>query len=156
MQDQLDIFPPAEAHDSRLRRLYGYWLSKQEGRSFPLRADLDPIEFSYILGYVTLVDVVGTEPVEKWRYRFRLDGSLLVASSGADYTGRYLDELPWPDYVSFVTWTYDRVVESRTPLGYRRRGNAEQYFFTEETIILPLGPDGDRVDKLLIAVIPGD
>lgn len=152
MQERLDIFAPAEAQDQRLRRLYGYWLAKAGGRLFPARNDLDPIDFSYILGYITLVDVVVHDPDKPGRYRFRLDGSQLV---GVDYTGRYLDELPWPDYVAFVSWSYDRVVVSRSPLGYRRQGDIDHHSFDEETVILPLGT-GTQVDKLMVAVIPRD
>lgn len=156
MQQQLDIFPPSEARDPRLRRLYEYWLGKARGRLFPARADLDPVDFPYILGYVTLVDITAQRPGKPRRYRFRLDGSHLTAISGIDYTSRYLDELPWPDYVAFITWSYDRVVESRAPLGYRRQGDIDKRSFDEETIILPLGADGETVDKLMVAVIPGD
>lgn len=157
MQDQVEFFAPSEARDERLLWLYRYWLEKSTGRAFPERADLDPVDFKYILGYVTMVDIIepgdGSGPR---RYFFRLDGSYLVALSGIDYTRRYLDELPWPDYRSFVAWTYERVLQDRSPLGYRRRGNIDDHLFDEETIILPLGAGRDRVEKLMVAVIPGE
>ena len=52
--------PALELNDDRLRRLFAYWLEKRGDRLFPAKAEIDPVEFSYILGYVTLVDV---EPV---------------------------------------------------------------------------------------------
>jgi hypothetical protein len=157
MQDQVELFAPSEAKDERLLRLYRYWLEKSAGRAFPHRADLDPIDFKYILGYVTMVDVIEPEDGgSPRRYFFRLDGSHLSALSGIDYTGRYLDELPWPDYTAFVAWTYDRVLQSEAPFGYRRHGNIDDHLFDEETIILPLGAGGNRVEKLMVAVIPGD
>ncbi len=68
---------------------------------------VDPLDFRYILGYVTLVEV----ELAPRRYRFRLDGSILAMLSGMDYTGKYLDQLGMPDYIDFVAASYDRVVD---------------------------------------------
>ena len=141
-----------EFDDDRLRRLFAYWAEKRGDRRFPTKAEIDPVEFPYILGYVTLVDVER----EPRRYRFRLDGSILVALSGTDYTGRYLDELPGEQYVAFIRETYDRVVDSGEPYRYRKNGLFDQQHFSEETIILPLGDSPPHVDMLVVAVIPGD
>ncbi|HJT15257.1 MAG TPA: PAS domain-containing protein [Dongiaceae bacterium] len=141
-----------EFDDDRLRRLFAYWAEKRGDRRFPTKAEIDPVEFPYILGYVTLVDVER----EPRRYRFRLDGSILVALSGTDYTGRYLDELPGEQYVAFIRETYDRVVDSGEPYRYRKNGLFDQQHFSEETIILPLGDSPPQVDMLVVAVIPGD
>ena len=144
--------PNLELDDDRLRRLFAYWLEKRGDRLFPAKAEIDPVEFPYILGYVTLVDVER----EPRRYRFRLDGSILVSLSGTDYTGRYLDELPGPEYVAFILETYDRVVDSGEPLRYRKNELLDQQLFSEETIILPLGDAPPKVDMLVVAVIPGE
>src|SRR5688572_20058557 len=108
--------PILELDDNRLRRLFAYWLEKRGGRLFPTKAEIDPVEFPYVLGYVTLVDVEH----DPRRYRFRLDGSILVELSGMDYTGRYLDELPGEEYVAFIKETYDRVVDGGKPFRYRK------------------------------------
>jgi hypothetical protein len=138
--------PTLELNDGRLQRLFAYWLEKRGDRPFPAKAAIDPVEFPYILGYVTLVDVE----------RFRLDGSILVELSGMDYTGRYLNELPGEEYVAFIKETYDRVVDSGEPHRYRKNGLFDQQHFSEETIILPLGDSPPHVDMLMVAVIPGD
>jgi hypothetical protein len=176
MQDGVQIFEPVDVRDRRLQRLVQYWQEKSGGRLFPDRADLDPVDFTYILGFVTLVDIVPsddpadtattsrpsenaasrTEAIPQCRYFFRLDGSRLAEISGTDYTGRYLDQLPWPDYVDFIRWTYDEVLRKQRPLGYRRQGNIDEHTFDEETIILPLGAGHGRIEKLLVAVIPGE
>lgn len=145
--------PNLEIDDERLRRLFGYWLEKRGERLFPAKADIDPLEFSYALGYVTLVDVEH----DPRRYRFRLDGSILVEMSGMDYTGRYLDELPMEEYSSFIKDTYDRVVDSGLPYRYRKDGVFDkQQFFSEETLIMPLGDNAPLVEMLMVAVIPGN
>jgi hypothetical protein len=144
--------PVLDLTDDRLRRLFAYWLKKRGERPFPAKAEIDPVEFPYILGYVTLVDV---EQAPR-RYHFRLDGSILVELSGSDYTGRYLDELPGEEYVAFIKDTYDRVVDSGEPYRYRKNGLFDQQHFSEETLILPLGDAPPRIDMLVVAVIPGD
>ena len=144
--------PNLEIDDERLRRLLGYWQGHCHGRPFPAKANVDPVDFSYVLGYVTLVDVEH----DPRRYYFRLDGSILVEMSGMNYTGRYLDELGMPEYIAFVKETYDRVVDSGLPYRYRKAGVFDQQqFFSEETLILPLG-DAPKVERLLVAVIPGE
>lgn len=144
--------PALEVDDDRLRRLLAYWQGKSGDWSFPSKSEIDPVDFSYVLGYVTLVDV----EADPRRYRFRLDGSILVALSGTDYTGRYLDELPGEQYVAFIKQTYDRVVDGGAPYHYRKDGLFDQQYFSEETLILPLGDEPPAVDMLLVAVIPGD
>lgn len=146
-----------EFADDRLRRLFDYWLDTRGARLFPAKAEIDPVAFRYILGYVTLVEVEHSAgSASSRRYRFRLDGSILVAMSGTDYTGRYLDELPGKEYVAFVKETYDRVVESGTPHRYRKNGLFDHQHFSEEALILPLGREPPHVDMLMVAVIPGD
>lgn len=144
--------PDPQPDDNRLRRLLAYWLEKRGERPFPTKAEIDPVDFPYVLGYVTLVDV---EPDPR-RYRFRLDGSILVELSGTDYTGRYLDELPGAEYVAFIKETYDRVADSGAPYRYRKNDLLDQQQFSEETLILPLGDSPPIVDMLVVAVIPGD
>jgi hypothetical protein len=144
--------PNLELDDGQLRRLLAYWLEKRGDRLFPAKAEIDPVEFPYILGYVTLVDVEQNPR----RYRFRLDGSILAALSGTDYTGRHLDELPGEQYVAFIRETYDSVVGSGEPFRYRKNEVLDQQLFSEETLILPLGDNPPKVDMLVVAVIPGD
>lgn len=136
--------------DQRLVRLLAYWHSKISDGVMPLPSAIEPTEFKFILGYVTLVDVEATPR----RYLFRLDGSILAALSGMDYTGKYLDQLGMPEYCDFVATTYDRVVDGVAPYAYRKRGAFDKLSFSEETLILPLG-QGTRVHRLMVAVIPG-
>lgn len=144
--------PALELNDDRLRRLFAYWLEKRGDRLFPSRADIDPVDFPYVLGYVTLVDVEH----DPRRYHFRLDGSILVELSGTNYTGRYLDELPGEEYVTFIKQTYDSVLDTAQPYHYRKNEMFDQQQFSEETVILPLGDHPPVVDRLIVAVIPGD
>lgn len=137
--------------DPRLKRLHDYWRGRCGEAAMPARTAIDPLDFRYILGYVTLVEV----EISPRRYRFRLDGSILAMLSGMDYTGKYLDTLGLPDYIDFVAASYDRVVDRRRPYAYRKQGAFDTKSFDEETLILPLGHQ-DKVEHLMVAVIPGD
>jgi len=132
-------------------RLRDYWRLRCGDAEMPARTAVDPLDFRFILGYVTLVEV----ELEPRRYRFKLDGSILAMLSGMDYTGRYLDELGLPGYIEFVAASYDRVVDHRRPYAYRKQGAFDTKTFDEETLILPLGSAG-VVEHLMVAVIPGD
>jgi len=136
--------------DQRLIRLLGYWRGKAGERQMPMPAEIEPLDFKFILGYVTLVDV----ELQPRRYFFRLDGSILASLSGMDYTGKYLDQLGMPEYCDFVAATYDKVVDAVAPYAYRKRGAFDKVSFSEETVILPLGQE-ERVQRLMVAVIPG-
>jgi hypothetical protein len=138
-------------HDQRLQRLLEYWDTLRGQAAMPAKAAIDPLDFRYILGYVTLVDVESGPR----RYRFRLDGSILVRLSGLDYTGRYLDQLDMPDYIDFIAAGYDLVVGSGKPYAYRKEGDFDTKSFDEETLILPLSAAG-TVGHLMVAVIPGE
>jgi len=150
-----DVILPADClndlHDPRLKRLHDYWHSRCAGTAMPTERAIDPVDFPYILGYVTLVDVEHGPR----RYRFRLDGSILAMLSGMDYTGKYLDQLGLPDYIDFIAASYDRVVDGLTPYAYRKEGAFDTKTFDEETLILPLGVER-VVRRLMVAVIPGD
>jgi hypothetical protein len=136
--------------DQRLVRLLTYWREKCGQMAMPMPNAIDPGDFKFILGYVTLVDV---EPMPR-RYLFRLDGSVLASLSGMDYTGKYLDQLGMQEYCDFVAATYNKVVDGVAPYAYRKRGAFDKQSFSEETLILPLGKDR-LVQRLMVAVIPG-
>src|SRR5579885_2176177 len=52
--------------DQRLVRLYRYWDAKRQGRPYPARRDIDPLDFPYVLGQMMLIDVA----YDPLRFRF--------------------------------------------------------------------------------------
>ena len=105
--------PAAEdIRDTRLRRLYDYWLEKKGQRHLPSRRDIDPVEFAYVLGHVILVEVL-REPL---RFRVRVHGTEMVAKAGYDLTGKFLDDHPIAEDRRYVMERCEGLVRDCEPL----------------------------------------
>ena len=131
----------------RLRRLFDYWESKRAGRLLPARAALDPVDFSYALATVALVDVF-RDPL---RFRFRLVGTEIVSRDGTDLTSKTTDDHPLPEYRALLRQTYSDVVASAMPAVFRRERLMDDKLRQYEVLYLPLAADGVTVDMLLVA-----
>lgn len=134
----------------RLQRLLAYWHDKRGSRPLPSRADIDPLEFPWILGDLSLVEVhrSGGAPL---RYRFRLVGSRVRERFGYDLTGTWLSEMPGTDYRLRLHKTFAEVVEKAVPMSEQLHMLIDDQLHDYEVLRLPLG-EGERVDMLMIAV----
>lgn len=135
--------------DQRLRRLFAYWRSACRGRRMPARRDLDPIEFSYMLGHVALIDVTHA-PL---RFRWRLHGTSISARLHRDLTGQWIDEMPETDLKTYLVARCRGLVENREPLRVAHEHAFEGRMHSYEALWLPLSDDGDRVTMLMLAMI---
>jgi hypothetical protein len=131
-----------------LRRFFEYYLQKRGDRPFPARADLDPVDFPYALGDITLIDV----QYDPLRFRFRLDGSHHVERFGFDLTGRPLDDFPYPEMRQSIFDSYQDVIEHREPRRYFRDLETAGRWFRYETLLLPLSRDGTTIDMIVSAI----
>jgi hypothetical protein len=137
----------------RLRRLYEYWLAKRGERKMPSRADLDPLEMTFVIGNIILVDVVDGPPLG---FRIRLHGTNLSQRVGFELTGKMLDELPETEFRELARESFTRAVTNAEPRHGRRDRVLDGRLAHYETIILPLSGDGENVDRLLVALIHDD
>lgn len=129
----------AEILDARLSRLYAYWRDRHVGDRPPGRAEIDPLEFPYAVGYVTLVDVLH-DPL---RFRFRLVASPVTLHLGYELTGRFVDDVPEPAMRGYLDESYRRLVTDRVPLHERGERELGTRIWRHESILLPCcGPDG--------------
>ena len=137
----------------KLQQLFDYWASKSGERKMPSRADIDPLDLTFIIGNVILVDVIEGDPL---RFRIRLHGTNLTERVGYELTGKMLDELPQAEFRELSRLSFTKVANSGKPLQGRRDrildGRSRRY----ETIILPLSGDDARVDMLLCGLIYDD
>jgi len=129
-----------------LRRLYDYWESRRAGRRYPARSDIDPVEFSFALGNVTLIEVL-YNPV---RFKFRLMGSLMAQRVGRDLTGKMVDELPNPAYRDLLLTAYRQAIETGLPNTALYEQTIEGRPRQFEVLRLPLAEDGQTINMLLL------
>jgi hypothetical protein len=135
--------------DPGLARLWTYWNEKRRRRPFPARADIDPLDFGYVLGSVILVDVFH-DPL---RFRVRLYGSNLVERMNFDMTGRDLDDHPCPEFRARVERDWRQTVQSRQISHKMIDEWMDDRRVRYESLRLPLSTDGRTIDMLLVAVV---
>ena len=81
--------PDVSTWHPKIREFHQYWLLiTPSGKKLPARADFDPMALPHLLPNLILLDVVGRPP----RFRYRVVGTRMVESLGADLTGRWMDE----------------------------------------------------------------
>ena len=134
-----------------LKRMVTHWDQKRGARAWPLRAEFDPLDFWYAVGYVSLIDVRSSETGRR-RYFFRLDGTRQVDLFGVDFTGKFLDQVYDAESLPLAEASYGAAVEQGEPHYYVRQvefhGRPIQY----EIVILPLSRSGGAVDMLMTVV----
>jgi len=135
--------------DPGLARLYAYWDEKRGSREFPARADIDPLDFAYMLGNINLIDVLH-DPL---RFRIRLYGSNLAARMNFDMTGRDLDDHPCPEFRARVARDWQQTVESRQISHKMIDEWMDDRRVRYESLRLPLSTDGHVIDMLLVGVM---
>lgn len=98
--------------DDRLRRLFGYWRAKRNGRPMPARADIDPTEIPWALPQIFLVDY---SPADGFRYR--LAGTELSSIFGhSNLKGMNLEDILGPEKAAVVTGRWLPLVEHKQVL----------------------------------------
>ena len=97
-----------------LQRMLTYWQSKCGSHSMPSRANIDPIEFAWGLGNVSLLDVE-RDPLQ---FRYRLAGSRLTRIMEVDLTGRSIDEIKQADFRDLMRRHLQEIVETAKPSVY--------------------------------------
>jgi hypothetical protein len=133
-----------------LKRMVVFWNEKRGARDWPLRADFDPLEFWFAVGYVSLIDV----RVEsgRRRYFFRLDGTRQVDLFGVDFTGKFLDQVYDAEGLKLAEHSYGTAVDQGEPQYFARQVEFHDRPIQYEVAILPLSRSGTRVDMLMTVV----
>jgi hypothetical protein len=134
-----------------LRHLVAHWQRMRGSRSMPARADFDPLDVRFALGYISLIEV-HRDPL---RFYFRLDGTKQVDLFGVDCTRRYLDEATLGDHATMAAASYSEVVDQREPRYHRRQIVFHERLIDYEVVILPFSNDGERVELLMTGIVPG-
>ncbi len=138
--------------DADLRRLYLYWHARRGARAFPSRDDIDPVEFDYALGRVSLIDVLESPP----RFYYRVVSTQLTRHLGYEMTGKFLDQAPEPEMRDFAERHYRRALSAAAPL-YENDGVVlDGRRWRQESLALPLSSDGQAINMLMIYRVTGE
>jgi hypothetical protein len=148
VQDERTVAPfnPSRLGSPLLRRFHAYWQQKRGERAMPGFDDLDPLEFPWALGNLTLVDVLH-DPL---RFRYRLVGSAHVDRLGVDMTGKFVDDFPSVAVRQILTRSYNEAVVAATPIHRTRWDVVAGVNHHYEALILPLSRAPPAVDMLAI------
>jgi hypothetical protein len=126
-------------------RLYLYWLKCRGAKQFPSRDDIDPIDFRFALGRVSLIDVLE----QPRRYRYRLVGTMVTDHLGYEMTGKFLDQLPESQVRAYLDQLYGSVVAQRVPIHEGGQTVLDGRLWKYESLVLPLSSEGQAVDLLM-------
>ncbi len=129
---------------------YAYWLGKKGDRRFPARADFDPlIEQPRLARNMVLLEV-RAEPLD---FRYRLIGHAIRDNMVDDWTGRWLSEIPMQRAPNPIWQHHLWVLEHKAPRFYRPPNlGPNKTSRTIESAQLPLGPDDDTIDMMMVFV----
>jgi hypothetical protein len=148
------VVPLAEIDNPVLQQGMAYWRGLCGERKFPSRAEVTPRGILGLLRYTKLVRVIdgGRD------YECRTAGDAYVMAHGYSFQGKYLSEIKplVPTYANTVKAVYDRVVKTAAPVairGWVARGNHRGEHIYTEGVYLPLGPDGQTVDHVLVFAV---
>lgn len=135
-------------NDPVLTQLYDYWCSRRSEEKLPARADISPIDIPRpALPYVILADVDASSR----RARYRLVGTKMVDEWGADFTGKYVDEIMKGSYLQFLRGLFSDVIDHRCAVLSESRFRWDVGRVTgTRRLFMPLAADGTTVDMVLI------
>lgn len=133
-----------------LRYLLAHWQRIRGQRRMPARADFDPLDVRYALGYLSLIEV-HRNPL---RFYFRLDGTKQVELFGVDCTRRFLHEAMPHDHAAMAAASFSEAVMRAQPCYHRRQIAFHERLIEYEVVILPFSNDGKRVDLLMTGIVP--
>ena len=125
--------------------LYDYWSRCRGAHRMPARADIDPLDVPQLMRYLSLLDVLPTEP----RFRYRLVGTGIVEYFGRDPTGWAVDEAAYGAATQDVVAFYARAASGIAVRALWSGRLTSKYSGRFETICLPLGKDHVTADMLL-------
>lgn len=146
---------PLDALDGRLVRLHAFWKDRCADGRLPVRKAIDPLEFRFALGHVSLVDVV--RGPTGLRFGIRLVGQdsdlNLRVRAREDRKPDFIDEIAQPEARSLITATYTRVVKEATASWARRDVILDLRRRIYDVVWLPFADDGHTVDLIMTGIV---
>jgi hypothetical protein len=134
------------------RSMLAIWNEKCGGRKFPARSDITPRAMAPVLRNISLLAVLHEEN----DYEIRVIGDAHVEAHPAGAQAKRISETQAQDAIWYgrIRSALDHVVSTGAPLAFRGTiggdlGDSGVAGF--ESVFLPLGPAGERVDHVIVA-----
>jgi hypothetical protein len=143
----------SDIQSAQLRKAFDLWSKLRGPRPFPTRSEISPRDLADFLRNIVLVRVLdqGNE------FQFRIVGDAIVLAQGQSFQGLTTAEIETrlPGYGKMVKRAYQRVYTDREPLLLRGwfEHPSTQRSFLHETLGLPLGPDAETIDHILVVAV---
>ncbi|HUO93085.1 MAG TPA: PAS domain-containing protein [Rhizomicrobium sp.] len=140
----------ADVADPLLHQALAVWNAQRGTARFPTRDAMTPRVMAPFLRNIVLVRAID----DGKDYEFRIVGDAIVQVQGTTLQGLTLTEIDkqLPGYGRALRPIYGALLAAGEPMAWR--GRIEQApmkrAFAHETILLPLGADGTRVDHILV------
>ena len=144
---------PDLVNSDRLSRLLGFWKEIRGAQRLPCWADFSPEQLGFILGQITVVDVL-RDPLN---FRYRLIGTRIEEAGRRGDQGKTLDQVEPASYRDMMGQTFGQVVELGQPLCHHVSYFHHQNLVSFEQLILPISRTGPEVEVLVEALdwLPG-
>jgi len=143
-----DPVPEVRALTAHLARIKG-------GLPFPRRSDIRPEELppsAFPRLFLVSVDEVPDDAGGmRTRFFYRLIGDRITHATGANWTGKYLDEVVERSLGETITPYYEEAIKARRPIVQNYLFKSLRYKEPNPSLryLVPLSDDGERVDGLL-------
>jgi hypothetical protein len=146
--------PLDELHSPVVRDALDTWTRLRGERRMPSRADMTPRAMRGFLKYLSLLEVIdgGGD------FRFRISGDIVNIQQGMVLQG--LTTSDWdaklPGFGAHMRRVYHRVIRRRAPVAYSGLylRAVDGHTFSHESLMAPLGSDGETVDHLIVVSAP--
>lgn len=139
----------AELNSDIVRTAVAYWRDRRRDGVLPRRAELDPADIPRLLPHLMLKEVRR----DPWDFRYRLVGTTVREHSRADWTGRWMSEIPGQGEGSTVFRVVRWVSEAGAPAIFRPPyvGPHKEFKYCEAAV-MPWTDDAGTIDRLMVAV----
>ena len=137
-----------------LKRLLAYWYERRGSAEFPRRADVDPVDFRFMLDRVALTEVHESDRGAPRRYRLRVVGSYWYRLLGFEATGIWMHEWPRANQRKLTEDFYAALIDGRRPRFAERDVIVDDQLLHYEIMLLPLSEDGSRISMIMTAIGP--
>ncbi|MBM3547779.1 MAG: PAS domain-containing protein [Alphaproteobacteria bacterium] len=141
----MPVDDPAELRDERLQRMLAHWTEAATGGAPPTQALVDPAKLGDLMDWL-FVYQVERDPL---RFRYIVHSPKIALRMGADFTGRYVDEIPNAEAREAVGKVLAAVLATARPHRFESTRRFMGHDVATEVVVMPLAGPGGGIDRLL-------